>query len=253
MGWLRFSLVRMVAMALCFVASAAVCGLAAYQASLFIDQMFDKPYLIYALVVSVISIFASAFLAFMYSFNTHIGCIAILTILWLALAAYTTDRIGYVQCESLYGQRKNIDHGGTYDSVAYCRELKAIMGFAWFNFALLIICIVSWIRLQEFEEQEGLGHTSESGSVRREVRREETAQYQEGVRGVNGPFIGGPGGLNGGYPIQNGYTGGGLVNGVTGGVYPGQTGQTVVYQQPGHNVVMQNGQIRQVPVGQPLY
>jgi len=115
------------------------------------------------------------------------------------------------------------------------------MAFAWFNFAMLMISIVSWIRLQEYEEREGLGRDDES--LREPYRAAEAGNYiandGRGGQYANGNFAGAQ-----------------YANGMTGaGGYPATTGAggTVVYQQPGHNIVLQNGQIRQVPVGAPIY
>jgi len=244
MGWVRFSIVRAVAFGLCLIASAAVLGLSAYQSTLFMDGKYDKPFLITALTVSVVSVLASAALAFKYSFETHIGCIAILCILWLSLASYVTDRIGYVQCESLDGQLRPTSNGKGYNEVSWCRELKGIMGFSWFNFGLMIIAIVSWIRLQEHEEEEGLG--PETGSEREPYRAAEAGNFAQ--RQAMGAF-----GANGVGMMNGGITGGGYGYGVPGQqVFTGQPGSNVIYQQPGHNVVLQNGVVRQVPVGAPI-
>jgi len=241
MGWIRFSLVRQVTLGLCFISSAAVIGLTAYMATLFNDK-YDKPWIIFALILSTVSLFVFAALGFQYSFRTHIGAIGFMCILWLGLASYTTDRIGYVQCESLDGQTKPRSNGGTYDSVAWCRETKAVMGFAWFNFAMLIISVVSWIRLQESEEREGLGPEDE---YEREPYRAAEAGNYVANGGRTGQYVNGTG-----MQYANG-----MATGVGG--YPATTGVggagNVIYQQPGHNVVLQNGQIRQVPVGAPIY
>jgi len=241
MGWVRFNIIRTVVFSLLFLTSIATIALSGLQAAFFIKQKYDHPFLIFALVVASISVIASLGLAAKYTFKSHIGCIALLCILWLSLASYVTDRIGYVQCESLTGTLHPTNDGDGYDAVAWCKELKAIMGLSWFNFGLLIIAIVSWIRLQEFEEREGLGWLPEG--AREAVREAEEANFEN--RQEAGRF-------QNGYPLgANGLTGYG--NGFTGqpGVLPAQGG-TVVYQQPGHNVVLQNGVIRQVPVGAPI-
>ncbi|KAG8895998.1 hypothetical protein FRB99_000226 [Tulasnella sp. 403] len=243
MGWIRFSVVRKVVFGLLFIVSVAVLALTSYQASLFLENRFDRPWIIFGIVVSSISILGAGFLAYQYSFKTHIGLIAFLAILWLALASYTTDRIGYVQCESLDGTRRPTSHDDTYDNVSWCRQMKAIMGLAWFSFGISIIAIVSWIRLQEYEEKRGFGSDDESSIERMEFRREQAeARHGYPVQYQNGAVTGIPAGMTG-YttttaPQQY------ATNPATGG--------QVIYQQPGHNIVVQNGQIRQVPVGQPF-
>jgi len=233
MGWVRFSIVRAAVFAALFVTSSATICLLSWQASMFLNNQYDKPYIIFGLIVSILSIFASAGLSARYDFHTHIGSIALFAVLWLAFASYTTDRIGYVQCESLEGTRRPKTGGGTFSNVAWCSMMKALMAFGWFNFGLLFIAVISWIRLQESEEE--LGEGSRRSSRRESFRAAEAVNYANAYR---------PGVAGGQFPV---------------GTYPAQfggiqqpTGQ-VVYQQPGHNVVVQNGQIRQVPVGAPVY
>jgi len=246
MGFIRFSIVRSAVFGLCFISSACVVGLSAYQATLFMDIASEKPYIIFALIVSVLSLFLSAFLGYQYTFHTHIFSIGLLAILWLALAATVTDQVGYASCESFDGQTRPTETGKAYDEVSWCRQMKAIMGFSWFGFALMMIAVVSWIRLQEEEELE-LG-----------------GGYYGG--GYNGAFVGGAGvgGYGGGRfrrPRWGGFGrkglfGGGLNTGFGGGIGSGIGGvgytgaPPVVYQQPGYNVVVgQGGQVQQVPAG----
>jgi len=259
MGWHRFIVVRMAVFSLTALGAAAVLGMAIHQATLFLHNTYDKPYLIFAIVVAALTLIACLALSAKYSLYTHIGCIAFLAILWLALASYTTDRIGYVQCESLDGQTRPAQPLGKttaqYNAVSWCRELKAMMAFAWFDWALFMIAIVSWIRLSEHEENtygEGDEHVrheeramEEGGFANGQYLRREGLQAGYGVPGVaNGGVLGG-GGLGARYVST-----GGAYNYPTGGL-PLQTGQQVIYQQPGHNVVISNGQVTQVPTGVP--
>lgn len=110
----------------------------------------------------------------------------------------------------------------------------------------VIIAVVSWIRLQESEEAEGLG--GENESMREPYRAAEAGNYVASEGRTDGRY--GKGNMTGaeyvtgtpeaGYPVQTGFA-------------VGSGGENVVYQLPGHNIVMQNGQIRQVPVGAPIY
>jgi len=256
----------MAVFSLAAIGAAAVLGMACHQASLFMHNTYDKPYIIFAIVVSALTLIVCLILSARYSLYTHIGCIAVLAILWLALASYTTDRIGYIQCESLDGQTRpesvSGTDGGQYNAVSWCRELKAMMAFCWFDWGLFMIAIVSWLRLSEHEE-----NTYGEGSVQ---SRHEDRAMEENRDGIdrferregfeNGYSTGGmmaPGytgngmgpryvttvpqqyqtgiPMQPGIPIQQGMTGAG--------------GGQVIYQQPGHDVVIQNGQVTQVPTG----
>jgi len=249
--------VRMVVFSLAALGAAAVLGMAIHQATLFMHNTYDKPYLIFAIVVAALTLILCLALATKYSLYTHIGCIALLAILWLALASYTTDRIGYVQCESLDGQTRPAQPLGKvttqYNAVSWCRELKAMMAFSWFDWALFMIAIVSWLRLSEHEENaygegdEASRHEDrameEAGYANNQYARREGLQAGYGIPGMaNGGVL--PGGLGARYVSTGGmYAGGGL---------PAQTGGQVIYQQPGHNVVISNGQVTQVPTGMGL-
>lgn len=116
-----------------------------------------------------------------------------------------------------------------------------------------MIAIVSWIRLSEHEE-----NTYGEGD---ELSRHEERAMEENSYGNN--RIMRQQAFENGYPV--GMANGGVVPGgglgaryvSTGGAYqtggvPLQTGGQVVYQQPGHNVVISNGQVTQVPTGVPI-
>lgn len=161
-----------------------------------------------------------------------------------------------------------------------------MMAFSWFDFALcesvrlgprreprltttswaVMIAIVSWLRLAEHEENEyGEGNEFERHEERAyEENASEVDRYgrREGLEAglVNGGLANG-GLANGGY--GNGLatgglgaryisTGGAYANGLGGVPMQQAGGGQVVYQQPGHNVVIQNGQVTQVPTGMPI-
>jgi len=220
MGFVRFQIVRSVVFSLCFVASAGVVGITAYLATQFINITTEKPFIIFALIVSVLSLFASAALGFQYAFYSHIAAISFLGVLWLGLAATITDRIGYIGCESLDGLTRVTDQGQPYNAVTWCRLTKATMGLSWFNFAMMAIAVVSWIRLQEEEEkyrlQGGYGY----------------APYQQRLVGPAGVLAGaGKGYLSAGaVPVTTGYS--------TGVQYAQQPGVQYA-QQPGVQYVQQ--------------
>jgi len=252
MGWTRFVIVRSVVFALAALGALAILGLASYQATQFMNNKYDKPYIIFAIIVAALTLLACLMLSMRYSFRTHIGTLAILSVLWLALASYTTDRIGYVQCESLDGQI-HPSSKGNYNAVTWCRELKAMMAFSWFVWALLMISIVSWIRLSEHEERD---YGDETRSERHEDREWESTEFAERrAPGGNREFVyANPTGPRYGSTAPQYATAGPIQQGVpmqTTGLQL-QPGQKVIYQQPGHDVVFHNGQITQVPAGQTL-
>jgi len=252
MGWTRFTVVRTAVFSFAALGAGAILGMGAHQATLFFDNPVDKPYLIFAIIVAILTLLASMVLSARYSLRTHIPVIAVLAILWLALASYTTDRVGNVSCESLDGQTRPIKVSGTpghYNAVAWCRELKAMEAFAWFDWILFMIAILAWIRLSEHEENtlgqnDGPEQHSERAAEEAEDANERFARREN---------------LEAGYVGQVGYGGGQfaqgqLGNGMAGNniryvtaaqyqaglpVQQGFAGGNVMYQQPAQNVVYQ--------------
>lgn len=221
MGFVRFAAVRSAVFAFNFVVSAAVVILVAYQASIFLTNGYDKAWIIFGLVVSSLSLVCSTLMWLSYGFKTHITIIVILWVLWLALAAWTTDRIGYLSCESLDGTTRPTSPGRSeYDNVSWCRQTKAVEGLSWFNFALMLIAIISWIRLQEEEERYPGFRDDDSTSDRAPYRAAEVAAHEDGLR-------------RRGFGVPTTY----------------YSAQAPVYQQPGQPIVVQGGQI----VGAPVY
>jgi len=216
-----FKIVRWSAYAWCIVCALSVLGIAAAQAAVFLNIWEQRPYIIYALVCSILTILGLMALCLRSQPRLDVTAIAILCILWLALGAYSADIIGYVQCETLVGQRKVTDSGGSYSAMAWCREMKAIMAFSFATFGVLLICLIILLAL-----------------IIRLYARGERDIWNASVSDLAwfGQYRGGEGGL--GYPV-----------------YPQPPGPqyqgNVVYQQPGHDVIIENGQVRQVPTGMP--
>ncbi|KAF8621661.1 hypothetical protein AX15_007675 [Amanita polypyramis BW_CC] len=70
----------------------------------------------------------------------------ILGALWLAMGAWSTDIIGYVQCDALGGQTIPTK-SGTTSYQRYCYEMKVIQAFSWMAFVLFAFAIVILLQL----------------------------------------------------------------------------------------------------------
>jgi len=211
-----FQIVRWSAYMWCIVCALSVLGIAAHQATLYLGIWAQRPYIIYALVCSCLTVLGLAALCLRSQPRWDVTGIAILAILWLALGAYSTDVIGYVQCETLVGERKPTSNGGSSSAMAWCREIKAIMAFSYFTFGVLLVCLIILLGLiinLHARGQYNFWRYSMSDMPW-------FGQYEEGR----------------GYPMQYGPP------------QPQYSGN-VVYQQPGHNVIIEGGQVRQVPTG----
>jgi len=151
--------------------------------------------------------------------------IAILCILWLALGAYSADIISYVQCETLAGERKPTSNGGSYPAIAWCREIKSIMAFSFATFGVLLVCLLILLALiirLHAQGQRDIWAASVS----------EVPWFGQLREARGDPYVMYPGLPPPGPPVRQ-YSG------------------NVVYQQPGHDVIIEGGQVRQVPTGTP--
>jgi len=213
-----FKIVRWSAYAWCIVCAISVLGISAQLATLFVGVAVDRPYIIFALVCSSLTILGLLLLCMRSQPRIDVMAIAVLCILWLALGAYSADIIGYVQCETLINQPKETQSGGSYPAIAWCRELKSIMAFSFATFGVLLVCLIILlaliIRLHARGQRDIWGASVSDVAWFGQFR--EAHQYP--------------------YPVNPGAPYGG----------------NVVYQQPGHDVVIENGQVRQVPTGSVL-
>jgi len=219
-----FLVVRWVAYAWCVVCAISVLGISANLAVHFLGIWSDRPFIIFALVCSILTICGLTLLSLRSQPRLDVIAVAVLCILWLALGAYSADIIGYVQCETLSGQRKLADHGGGYSSMAWCRQMKAILAFSFATFGVMLICLI--ILLALIISLHARGQEDFWGASMSEVPW--FGQYDNRASMAGAPqFI-----PSGGQYVPN---------------HPQYSGN-VVYQQPGHEVIIENGQIRQVPV-----
>ncbi|KAL5507977.1 hypothetical protein ACEPAH_5595 [Sanghuangporus vaninii] len=131
-----------------FIASAVVLGLAANFASLFLPNI-HRDYTIYAVIVPSLTILVCIF---MYGFQRSallydVIILFVLDVLWLALAAWSADVIGHIECFSLTGRQETKNGSSTVSAKQYCYEMKSIMAFSWFTFGILLIALLLTFKL----------------------------------------------------------------------------------------------------------
>ncbi|KZT51987.1 hypothetical protein CALCODRAFT_521001 [Calocera cornea HHB12733] len=209
-----------------FALAAVELGIAANLTNLFLSTHHD--FFIYSLVPSSYTILVILGLLAKSRPAIDLVLILIADILWLALGAYSQDVLGSVQCDALGGQTIRTSMGGTYSSQSYCYQMKAIEAVAWAEFGLFLITFfvilaVSltvaargqdvWAMdiddLEWFGAYGGAGYAPPGGA------------YQYGQYGN--------------YPQYYANGGGGTL--AQGNYY----GQPVVVQQPGRNILVQQG------------
>jgi len=136
---------RLVGYVMIWGLSATVLGISAYFASIFLPNI-HHDFTIFSIIVPSLTIFV-----FLLSVNwaqpwTECVSFVILGILWLAMAAWSTDVIGHVECFPLAHERTPTKNG-SISSKQYCYEMKVIQAFSWTLFALFMIFLCVLIAL----------------------------------------------------------------------------------------------------------
>ncbi|KAH7105710.1 hypothetical protein BKA62DRAFT_401350 [Auriculariales sp. MPI-PUGE-AT-0066] len=156
-----FQRVRTTAYICIIISSIVVLGIAAHLASEFLPT-YHAPFIIFSLIASVLTfvlliIMYAAAPRSQYILLTHglflrsmlrstprwdMVALFILAVLWLAMGAYSTDFIGYVECFALGGQTTPTKNGHSTSARSYCYELKTIQAFSWTNFGILTLAFI---------------------------------------------------------------------------------------------------------------
>ncbi|TDL29503.1 hypothetical protein BD410DRAFT_25686 [Rickenella mellea] len=189
------------------VAAIVVLGLAANFATIFLPHL-HRPYVIFSLVVSATTIVLFLLILLRSQARAEVFFLFVMDILWLAMAAYTTDVIGPVECFPLGGQRTPTK-SGSMSLQTYCYEMKAVEAFSWAVFGIFTIWLILLICL--------LTKLTARGHYR---------AWEESVNDL--PWFGQDQLYGGGYPQQM-YAGAQF-----GGAQP-----YVIQQAPGHSMVIQ--------------
>ncbi|TFK55718.1 hypothetical protein OE88DRAFT_1652154 [Heliocybe sulcata] len=214
--------------------SAVVLGIAGYFANVFLPNV-NRDFSVFALIVPSLNIVVFVVTLQWSRPRFEAFWLFILAALWLAMGAWSSDLIGYVQCSAIYGQRMQ-GHSGSISTRSYCYEMKVIEAFSWMNFCLLTIFFIILLML-----------TSRAQALGRQFA------WQENI--IDLPWFG----QMPGYPGSGTYTNG-HQNGASY-AYPMQqmlpSNAFVIQQQPGHSVVIQpqaSGgppMVNQIPSTQP--
>ncbi|TFL06000.1 hypothetical protein BDV98DRAFT_561017 [Pterulicium gracile] len=123
-----------------FALSGTVLGISAFFANQFLPKI-RPDFTIFSIVVSALTILV--FLLMLQFAQPWTEAIAyfILGILWLTMAAWSTDIVGNVQCDALGGQRIPIKNGGDMSAQSWCYQMKVTQAFSWTAFILLFLAL----------------------------------------------------------------------------------------------------------------
>jgi len=133
----RFGNYRLFVYIAIFLSSGTVLGFAANFAKLFLPHL-HPDFTIFALIVPSLTILVLLLTLQWAQPNFEAFTLFILGVLWLAMAAWSQDIIGFVQCDSLGGERIPTSTGSMSER-QYCYEMKVLEAFSWMNFFLFVV------------------------------------------------------------------------------------------------------------------
>lgn len=209
-----FTNIRIAAYVFVFALCATVLGVASNLAKLFLPHI-QHDYTIFSLVVPSVAIFALLLILQFAQPVVEVLVHAVLGILWLTMAAWTSDIVGPMQCYILAGISTPTNNG-SMSARSYCYQMKVMEAFSWaifislLGFTVIVICLTS--RAIAFGRRYAwTEHISQLGWFGELPGYPTEAIYPR-------PYYSSP------YPY-----------------YPYQGGSPYVQQMPGHSVVIQPG------------
>ncbi|KAG9317284.1 hypothetical protein JVU11DRAFT_1479 [Chiua virens] len=128
-----------------FCLSGIVLGLAANFAQFFLPNI-NHDFTIFSLVAPSTTIFVFLLLLQFAQPIVEVPIHFCLGVLWLTMAAWSADIIGYVQCYSLAGQEQPTKNG-SMSAQTYCYEMKVIEALSWCMFVMFVIFFLIVITL----------------------------------------------------------------------------------------------------------
>lgn len=128
-----------------FVLSAVVLGFTANFARLFLPHI-NHDFTIFALIPPSATIFAFLWIMQFSQPIVEVTLHFFISVLWLAMGAWSADMIGYVQCYSIQEQQLPTVRG-SISAQSYCYEMKVIEALSWTLFVLFIFFFIILITL----------------------------------------------------------------------------------------------------------
>lgn len=233
-----FNKLRLGLFAVVFAGAGVVVGICANLASRLLTTGLHD-FLIFSIVVSGLTIVVLVLLALRSQPRIDAVVLFILTALWLTMGAYSQDVIGHEFCYALKGQNIPAKNDTTFSAENYCRQMKTVLAFSWANFVFLCLGLMTLLRIvikvYGRGDQDVWRNSMSDVSLFDAPLEPKPQEYPPQVYPQQE------------YPMgsQSGRSGHTYV------YYPGSTGaplqHQVIQQQPGHSVIIQNGQVTQVP------
>ncbi|CUA70200.1 hypothetical protein RSOLAG22IIIB_00550 [Rhizoctonia solani] len=227
-----FNKLRLCLFAIVFAGASIVLGICGYFTSrLFSTGIHD--FLIFSLVVSAFTIVVLVLLALRSQPRIDAIVLFILVALWLTMGAYSQDVIGHQFCYVLRGQTIPAKNNTTMSAENYCRRMKTVLAFSWANFVFLALWLVGLlalvIKIYARGNRDIWGNSISDVTLFAEIPHVKPVEgeYPPMAPATNLPM---PGQTFVYYPTTN-----------------GALQPQIIQQQPGHSVIIRNGQVTQVP------
>ncbi|KAI0268323.1 hypothetical protein BC834DRAFT_868884 [Gloeopeniophorella convolvens] len=216
--------------------SATVLGISAWFASIFLPHL-HHDFSIFSLIPPSWTIFILIILLASSTPRIDAFFLFITDILWLTLAAWSSDSIGSTQCDAL-GNSRTSTKDGTISARSYCDLSKVVEAFSWATFCLLTLYFIFLISLAS--RSVSMGRPYIWGE---DIRELPWFGQAPGWPGLGYAEYSSQHGARPGYPAPSSYS-----------QYPTSGyGGNVIHQQPGHSLVIQPGMngmpptVQQVP------
>ncbi|KAF8607605.1 hypothetical protein BDV93DRAFT_519636 [Ceratobasidium sp. AG-I] len=234
-----FQRVRLGLFGIVFACAGVVLGISANLTVHFLPTGLHD-FLLFSLIVSALTIVVLILLSLRSQPRIDAIVLFILAALWLTMGAYSQDVIGQQFCYALKGQNMSAKNGTEFSAENYCRQMKTVLAFSWANFVFLSFGLIGLLTLvlrllsrgNKDVWRNSMSDVTWFGD--REPLNEPPKRYEYPVNEHPGSHSGSHSGRGGQTYIY--YPGGGA-----------PLGHQVIQQQPGHSVVIQNGQVTQVP------
>ncbi|KZV76082.1 hypothetical protein PENSPDRAFT_497824 [Peniophora sp. CONT] len=150
-----FKRIRTMYLATLFVFTAAVLGISAYFAQLYLPNQKHGGFVIYAIVIPALTIVFGLIQLFWAQPRTEVVFLFVAGVLWLTQAAWATDQSTNAECFALGNSQTQTQHG-LVSSKSICYETKVVEAFSWTIFLALAIAFIITITLAS--QSKVLGH-----------------------------------------------------------------------------------------------
>lgn len=234
-----FMIVRLGLFALVFAGAGVVLGISAHLTVHLLSTGIHD-FLLFSLVVSGLTIVVFILLALRSQPRIDAAVLFVLIALWLTMGAYSQDVLGQQSCYALKGQTIPAKNDTTFSAENYCRQMKTILAFSWANFVFLTLTLVGLLTV--VLKLYARGDRDIWKDSMSDVELFEEKELPKPPMPIEIP---------GGSQVGSGIGSGSGRGGHTFVYYPGSHGaplqHQVIQQQPGHSVIIQNGQVTQVP------